>query len=46
MQLDVEVSPSAFVRAQLEVECTCANCTGEPKNDVEIFSYGALTNLA
>ncbi len=24
MQLDVEVSPSAFVRAQLELECTCS----------------------
>ncbi len=24
MQLDVEVSPSAYVRAQLELECTCS----------------------
>ncbi len=24
MQLDVEVSPPAFVKAQLEVECTCS----------------------
>ena len=24
MQLDVEGSPPAFVRAQLEVECTCS----------------------
>ena len=24
MQLDIEVSPPAFVRAQLELECTCS----------------------